>query len=71
MLHYFHNRPVPRNVWLGVSVENRQFIYRIDVLKQIKASIRFISFVGPVGILNLKGIHWAIVCGESGKKPGK
>lgn len=70
MLKYFSNRDVPANVWLGVSVENATFKKRIDALRQINACIRFISFeplIGPVGKLNLDGIHWAIVGGESGR----
>lgn len=71
MLEYFSNRTVPKNVWLGVSVENSTFRKRIDTLRKVNAEIRFISFellIGPVGKLNLRGIHWAIVGGESGPK---
>ena len=53
------------NVWLGASVENAEAVSRIDILRQIPAAIRFISFE-PVGKIDLKGIHWAIVGGESG-----
>jgi protein gp37 len=58
------------NVWLGTSIENRDVVERIDYLRAAPAAIRFISFeplIGPVGSVNLKGIHWAIVGGESGK----
>ena len=68
---YFLKRIVPSNVWLGVTVENENTKYRIDVLKNIQASIRFISIeplLGDVGELNLNGIHWVIVGGESGSK---
>jgi protein gp37 len=71
MFDYFKDRIVPDNVWLGVSVENETFKYRIETLKEIKAKVRFISFeplIGSVGKLNLKDIHWAIVGGESGIK---
>lgn len=71
MLEYFGSRKLPENVWLGVSVENGTYKYRIDSLRKIRARIRFISFeplIGEVGKLDLKGIHWAIVGGESGKK---
>ncbi len=71
MLEYLTNRKVPDNVWLGVSVENATYKKRIDTLKKVKATIRFISFeplIGSVGKINLKGIHWAIVGGESGVK---
>jgi protein gp37 len=66
---YFLNRTVPKNVWLGVTVENEHTKYRIDVLRNISATIRFISMeplISDVGKLNLKGIHWVIVGGESG-----
>lgn len=70
MLDYFSRREVPTNVWLGVSVENALYKKRIDTLRKIQATVRFISFeplIGSVGELNLDGIHWAIVGGESGK----
>jgi Bacteriophage protein gp37 len=71
MLNYFSGCNVPENVWLGVSVENSTFKKRIDSLQNIKAAIRFVSFeplIGSVGELNLSGIHWAIVGGESGRQ---
>lgn len=70
MLDYFTNNKVPDNVWLGVSVENSESKTRIDSLRKIKAYVRFISFeplIESVGKINLKGIHWAIVGGESGR----
>lgn len=63
--------PVLANVWLGTSVENEKFVERIDHLRQVSAAVRFISFeplLGPVGDVNLDGIRWAIVGGESGPK---
>jgi protein gp37 len=66
---YFEKRIVPANVWLGVTVENERVKNRINILKTIDASIRFLSIeplVGDVGLLDLKGIHWVIVGGESG-----
>jgi len=66
---YFLNRTVPKNVWLGVTVENEHTKYRIDILRDISATIRFISMeplISDVGKLNLEGIHWVIVGGESG-----
>jgi protein gp37 len=71
MLEYFSKKEVPSNVWLGVSVENSTFRKRIDFLRKIDARIRFVSFeplIGAVEELNLTGIHWAIVGGESGKQ---
>lgn len=59
----------PAHIWLGTSVEMALYKSRIDLLRQVDASIRFISFeplVGPIGKVNLKGISWAIVGGESG-----
>jgi protein gp37 len=61
--------PVLSNVWLGASVENREFIDRIDMLRRTPARVRFISFeplIGPVGRVDLSAVHWAIVGGESG-----
>jgi protein gp37 len=58
------------NVWLGTSVEASEVVTRIDHLRTVPAAIRFISFeplVAPVGKVDLKGIHWAIVGGESGR----
>src|SRR5438876_695327 len=58
------------NVWLGTSIENAEVAHRASALRRITAAIRFISFeplIGPVGSINLRGIHWAIVGGESGK----
>lgn len=57
------------NIWIGVTVENEKYKYRIDHLRNIEAKIRFISFeplIGDVGIVDLHDIHWAIVGGESG-----
>ena len=68
---YFRNRSVPTNVWLGVTVENKTSKKRIDILRNIDASIRFLSLeplLEDLGDLNLKNIHWAIVGGESGSK---
>jgi protein gp37 len=74
MLKYFSSsgRVVPGNVWLGVSVENRQYgLDRVDDLRKIKAGIRFLSvepLLEDIGEINLSGIHWVIVGGESGPK---
>lgn len=58
------------NVWLGTSIENADVVDRIEYLRSAPAAIRFISFeplIGSVGVVDLMGIHWAIVGGESGK----
>jgi protein gp37 len=57
------------NIWMGVSVESEKFMYRIASLKKTKARTKFLSLeplLGPLPNLSLKGIHWAIVGGESG-----
>ena len=56
---------------MGVSVENRRFVKRIDYLRNVPAEIRFISaepLLGSLGKLDLNGIHWLIAGGESGPK---
>jgi protein gp37 len=58
------------NVWLGTSIENAAAAQRLDHLRNIPAAIRFISFeplIGPVGRVDLTGVQWAIVGGESGR----
>lgn len=60
--------PWPTNVWMGVSVENQRWTGRIDALREIPAAVRFLScepLLGPL-TLNLNGVHWVIVGGESG-----
>jgi len=59
----------PENVWMGVSVENADYEYRIPLLRDTGAHIKFLSLeplLGPLGELDLTGIHWVIVGGESG-----
>ncbi|MEI8570969.1 phage Gp37/Gp68 family protein [Methylomonas sp. LW13] len=69
---YFSDRLCPENVWLGVSVEDRSFgLPRIDSLRQVDANIRFLSvepLLESVSDIDLRGIHWVIVGGESGPK---
>mgnify|MGYP000283007544 FL=1 len=68
---YFKNKKAPKNVWLGVTVENQKSKNRIDVLRNIDATIRFLSLeplLEDLGELDLTNIHWAIVGGESGNK---
>jgi protein gp37 len=58
------------NVWLGTSIENADVAARADSLRKVPAAIRFISFeplIGSVGPIDLTGIQWAIVGGESGR----
>ncbi|WP_448337561.1 DUF5131 family protein [Chloroflexus aurantiacus] len=61
----------PANVWMGVSVEQATYTYRIDHLRQTNACIKFLSLeplLGPLPDLNLDGIDWVIVGGESGPR---
>jgi protein gp37 len=63
--------PVLANVWLGTSVENLDYLNRIDQLRKVKAAVRFVSFeplLGSVGGPNLEGVDWVIVSGESGPR---
>jgi protein gp37 len=58
----------PENVWVGVSVENQDYAHRVDYLRQVPAAVRFLScepLLGPLD-LDLEGVHWVIVGGESG-----
>jgi len=57
------------NIWMGVTVESAKYIDRIDLLRSVPAAVRFLSLeplLGPIRDLNLKGIDWVIVGGESG-----
>ena len=59
----------PPQVWLGVSVESDRYVGRIDLLRQTDAAVKFLSLeplLGPLPSLNLDGIDWVIVGGESG-----
>lgn len=60
------------NIWMGVSVEDNRVIDRIDLLRQTNARTKFLScepLIGPLNNMNLNGIDWVIVGGESGRKP--
>jgi protein gp37 len=59
----------PPNVWMGVSVESEKYVSRIDNLRRTGARVRFLSLeplLGPLDDLDLSGIDWVIVGGESG-----
>jgi protein gp37 len=73
MARYLRNRygsdKAPPHVWLGVSVEDAKNAIRLKHLRAAPASTRFVSFeplLGPVGVIDLSGVNWAIVGGESG-----
>ena len=57
------------NIWMGVTIENADYLYRADQLRQTPARVKFLSLeplLGPIPKLNLEGINWVIVGGESG-----
>jgi len=61
--------PWPPNVWMGVSIENEECLGRIEALRAVPAALRFVSIeplLGPLTTLDLVGIDWVIVGGESG-----
>jgi protein gp37 len=61
----------PRNVWMGVSVEDARVVHRIANLQRVPAAVRFLSLeplIGPLDSLPLEGIQWVIVGGESGPR---
>lgn len=61
--------PWARNIWMGVSVENADYLRRIDHLRQTGAHVKFLSLeplIGPLPNLDLRNIDWVIVGGESG-----
>lgn len=70
LAQYFATRTPPENAWLGVSVENKRHgVPRIDFLRRVPAQIRFLSvepLLEDIGEIDLSGIHWVIVGGESG-----
>ena len=64
--------PWSKHIWMGVSVENQAHTHRIEYLRQTGAHIKFLSvepLLGPIDDLNLEGIDWVIVGGESGRRP--
>lgn len=61
--------PWPPNVWMGVSIETAEYCWRAGYLRKVPAVVRFLSLeplLGPLDALDLSGIHWVIVGGESG-----
>ena len=70
MERFFHSYNAPPNAWLGVTVENKkEGVPRIDYLRRIKARVRFLSvepLLEDLGPVDLSGIQWVIVGGESG-----
>jgi len=63
--------PWADNIWMGVTVENADYAFRIDHLRATRAHVKFLSIeplLGPIPNLNLHGIDWVIVGGESGTR---
>ncbi len=63
--------PGLRNVWMGVTIENRRFVHRADYFRAVPAAVRFISaepLLGPLERLDLSGVDWLIAGGESGPR---
>ncbi len=57
------------NIWLGVSIESERWLHRLDTLRETDAQTKFLSLeplLGPLPNLDLAGVHWVIVGGESG-----
>lgn len=67
----YGTKQVPMQIWLGVSVENNDYAWRADMLREVKAAVRFLSvepMLGPVDRMSVDGISWVIVGGESGPR---
>ena len=65
----YADRAAPDHIWTGVSVEDSKGAARIQHLRDAKSAVRFLSvepLIGPVGDVDLAGIHWVIAGGESG-----
>ncbi len=63
--------PWAQNIWMGVSIEDKRVLHRLDDLKHVPSAVRFLSLeplIGPLDNLDLDGIDWVIVGGESGPK---
>jgi protein gp37 len=65
----YAGRRAPQHIWFGVSVEDASKTSRIRHLREAPATVRFLSvepLIGPLGSVDLTGLHWVIVGGESG-----
>src|SRR5262249_43826830 len=63
------NLPWAQNIWMGVSVESHDYLWRVNHLRRTQAAIKFLSLeplLGPLDSIDLRGIDWVIVGGESG-----
>lgn len=69
MKEYFSKREIPSNVWLGTTVESSKVKSRIDLIRDLSASVKWLScepLISDLGELDLHGIDWVIAGGESG-----
>lgn len=69
MEEYFKDKEIPCNVWIGVTVENKKALSRIESIRNLEANVKFLScepLLEDLGTMNLDGINWIIVGGESG-----
>lgn len=74
MAKYFKNHQIPKNLWLGVTIESEFFVSRLEILKNLDAFVRWISFeplLSSVKGIDLSGISWACVGAESGARARK
>jgi protein gp37 len=72
LLKYHKEFTWSHNIWMGVSVEDKRVMHRIDDLRKTNAKTKFLSWeplIGPLPSINLKKIDWVIVGGESGRTP--
>ncbi|CAN5415187.1 hypothetical protein BH10BAC3_BH10BAC3_18890 [soil metagenome] len=72
LLQYNKELSWSHTIWMGVSVENEKAKFRIDDLRRTNARVKFLScepLIGPLKNMNLEGIDWVIVGGESGRTP--
>lgn len=71
MREYFIRNAVPSNAWLGTTVETFEVKHRIDLIRDLNATVKFLScepLISDLGEMDLRGIDWVIVGGESGSK---
>lgn len=64
-------KSVPVHIWVGTSIENNDYAWRADMLREVNATLRFLSLeplLGPVDRVSFDGIGWIIVGGESGPR---
>lgn len=69
LLEFNQNIAIPDNVWVGTSIEDESVAYRLDLLKKVRAKIKFVScepLLGSLKNLDFSGIQWVVAGGESG-----